>query len=404
MSLRVLDLFAGCGGLSAGFKEAGFEICAANEVDKWAADTFTHNNPSIEMIQEDIRNIPESFWESRFSKKIDIVIGGPPCQGFSVSGRRQYGEIRPTNSLVSDYLKVVKIVQPDFVVMENVRGFKTGSISKDKKVLDYVTTTLELLGYNVYHKLLNAEDYGVPSLRSRIFIIASKFKFKKSPFPAPSHFREKNLSSSNAYTHVSCLDAISDLPELQACEGSEDMQKYAHPPLNPYQRRMRQGSNGVFNHVAMKHTARVVERFKLIQQGESSYRHSKQIEGAEKIKYKMNNQRLVQTKPSLCITANFQSNFIHPLQHRNLTAREAARLMSFPDSYVFQGKRTQMSSKFLKKYGREHEDFLSQYNQIGNSVPPLLSESVANSLLETILAGEGNYQQSFEKQQSSLEF
>ncbi|WP_371373638.1 DNA cytosine methyltransferase [Thalassotalea aquiviva] len=380
MSLKVLDLFAGCGGLSSGLEMAGLEVLAACEIDQWAADTYRHNHPNVEVIQKDISSIEKGFWKNKFNGKVDIVAGGPPCQGFSVSGKRQYGIIAETNSLVTDFLRVVEEVDPNYVIVENVKGFKTGSISKNKKVFDYLNDSLESLGFNVYHRTLNAEEYGVPSLRSRIFIIASKIQLDE-PFLAPTHSPD---AIHGLQPLVTVDEAISDLPELNASEGVEDSQEYKTNFRNEYQKKMRLNSKAVYNHVSMKHTSRLVERFKSMEQGHSSYRIGRKTDEKKVTSYKMNNQRLFGNKPSLCITANFQSTFIHPTQHRNLTAREAARLMSFPDSYIFKGKRTQMSSKFLKKHGREHEDFLSQYNQIGNAVPPLLGRAVANGLLESI--------------------
>ncbi|RSM29569.1 DNA (cytosine-5-)-methyltransferase [Aeromonas salmonicida] len=370
--LRTLDLFSGCGGLSYGLAQAGYNIIAACEKDNWASETYTYNHPDVEMICQDIRDISLDFWRDKYNGKIDLIAGGPPCQGFSISGKRQYGIISETNSLVTNFINVVSVVEPTFVLIENVKGFKTGSLSKDKKVFDYLLLTLEALGYHVYHDTINAEDYGVPSLRSRVFIIGSKIELLKPPFPSKTHL-------------VSVDEAISDLPFLEANEGIEGLVRYNNKPENDYQKKMREGSFGVFNHVSMKHTQRLVDRFKTIPQGEGSYRLGRKNNSGEIVTvYKMNNQRLKSNKPAQCITANFQSTFIHPIQHRNLTAREAARLMGFPDRFIFKGKRTQMSSKFLKKYNREHEDFLSQYNQIGNSVPPLLAELIGSSLLNSI--------------------
>jgi DNA (cytosine-5)-methyltransferase 1 len=383
MQLKVLDLFSGCGGLSLGLESEGFEIVAACEKDQWAADTYRFNHGDVNVIQDDISKIKKGFFKKNFRGKIDLVAGGPPCQGFSVSGKRQYGVISETNSLVTDFLRVVEEVDPSYVIVENVKGFKTGSISKNKKVFDYLKETLEGLGYYVYHSTLNAQDFGTPSLRSRIFIIGSKHELNESPFPSPTHAVE---AKGRIKSFVTVDEAISDLPKLNASEGVEEGQKYFCSAKSPYQKFIRKHSRSVSNHVAMKHTPRVVERFSSMKQGHTSYRIGRETDEAKVTSYKTNNQRLHSNKPALCITANFQSTFIHPSQHRNLTAREAARLMSFPDTYIFKGKRTQMSSKFLKKYGREHEDFLSQYNQIGNAVPPLLGKAVAKGLVSAITA------------------
>ena len=171
------------------------------------------------------------------------------------------------------------------------------------------------------------------------------------------------------------MDAISDLPSLKAGEGTDGSQPYTKPVRTAFQSLMRAGSVSVSNHVAMRHTPRLVERFAAIRPGQSAFKVA-----AGATVYKSNNQRLVADEPSLCITANFQSNYIHPTEHRNLTAREAARLMTFPDRYCFKGKRTLMSKKFLAKYGRLcRRRILSQYNQIGNAVPPLLARALGES-------------------------
>jgi DNA (cytosine-5)-methyltransferase 1 len=145
---------------------------------------------------------------------------------------------------------------------------------------------------------------------------------------------------------------------------------------------MRRGSKHVFNHQAMKHTQRLVERFAEIKPGGSAYKLGTEGDAAPVTVYKSNNQRLVPLLPSLCITANFQSNYVHPVLHRNLTAREAARIQTFPDSFVFKGRRTLMSATLLASEGRHAENHLSQYNQIGNAVPPLLARVLGERILE----------------------
>ena len=382
MSYKVLDLFSGCGGLSHGLAQAGWEVIAANEIDQWAADTYRKNHPTVEMLQGDIRSISSGFLKDRFRGLVDMVAGGPPCQGFSVSGKRQYGHIKEQNTLVEEFIRVVSAVQPKVVLLENVGGFRTGHIKPGNLVMSFLTAELESLGYKVAARVLQATDFGVPSLRRRIFVVASKIGLSADPFPKPTHSSE---GSSGLIKNVSVWDAISDLPYLQAGEGVDSVIPYATEAMSSYQEKLRSSSKGVSNHIAMKHTPRVVERFKQLLQGDKGYDIGRGLGDAETKKitsYKSNNQRLIASQPSLCITANFQSNYVHPLQPRNLTAREAARLMSFPDDFYFCGKRTQMSSGFLKKYGREDEDFLSQYNQIGNSVPPTLGKVIGLELLK----------------------
>lgn len=382
MRHSVLDLFAGCGGLSLGLSNAGYDVIAACERDAWAADTLEANHPETQLIRSDIRDLSDQFWRSNFAGAVDIVAGGPPCQGFSISGKRQYGILSEQNTLVEEFLRVALLLRPKAILIENVQGFRTALLKPGVKALDFVTKSLTQSGYHVHTKVLQATEYGVPSLRARFFLIASLDPFEWDPFPAPTHEQPGLPAAENV------LDAIDDLPVIAAREGVDGPQPYTQPARSEFQKRMRLGSTAVYNHVAMNHTPRLVERFQAIAPGGSSYRIGRKDDEETTVTvYKSNNQRLVGTRPSLCITANFQSNYVHPFSHRNLTAREAARLMTFPDTYIFKGKRTQMSSGFLKKYNREHENHLSQYNQIGNAVPPLLAEKIGRSLLAA-LAGK----------------
>lgn len=382
MQLKALDLFAGCGGLSLGLERAGFNVVLANELDRSAAETYAANHGATTLLQGDIRELDPEIWRG-LRGRIDLVAGGPPCQGFSVTGRRQYGEFMPQNSMVDAFLDVVAHVMPRTVLLENVAGFRTAKLRPGVLALPFVLGRLQSLGYEAKATVLQAADYGVPSLRSRLFVVASLGALPEGLFPSPTH----GAATAMDKRHVGCLEAISDLPPIAACEGVEGPVPYTSGPLNAYQSELRQGSEGVHNHVAMNHTPRLVERFKTIRPGGSSYL----LPGSGVTVYKSNNQRLMPQLPSLCITANFQSNYIHPVLHRNLTAREAARLMSYPDTYVFKGKRTLMSKKFLEKYGRAAEAGLSQYNQIGNSVPPLLAAALGRSLVK-MLAGKNSDQ------------
>lgn len=391
--LVVFDLFAGAGGFGLGFKQAGTDVVLSIEMDKWASDTLRYNHPDMIVIQDDIRNYTQlENILSIYSQKPDIIIGGPPCQGFSISGPSKKDPKDPRNSLFINFAHWVKLLMPHVFVMENVRGLTSRFNANGQRVVDIIQQTFIDIGYSVNVWLLNASEYGVPQSRERIFIVGTRDKIL-SP-PPPSHIIESgkkqlSLMGFQLEDRISVWDAISDLPVLEAGQG-EEIAPYINSPLTEYQKRLRGNSQELYNHVAMKHTKRMVERFKNIQWGESvssvTKEHAPRQRGnnllvSEKV-YDQNNRRLFPDKPSHTITASFYANFIHPYQQRNLTAREGARLQSFPDNYRFWGKPTVVSQKLLQRENRTDEAFLCQYNQIGNAVPPLLAESIARHIMK----------------------
>lgn len=379
MSLAVLDLFAGCGGLSLGLQQAGFKIVAAVEKDVWASDTYAHNHPGTELLSVGVETLTTDSLRQRFRGNIDVVVGGPPCQGFSVSGKRQYGVFLDKNRLIHEYIRAVDAVSPSMFLLENVRGFTSASLDGRERALGVLLGGLEKLGYHLHSSVLQAADFGLPQYRSRLFVIGSREELSDSPFPSPTHSPRPR---GGLAPYLSIMDAISDLPEIHAGQGTDGSQPYTKKPGHEFQALMRRGSTLVFNHQAMRHTQRLVERFAEIKPGGSAYKLGSEGDSAPVTVYKSNNQRLVPSLPSLCITANFQSNYVHPVLHRNLTAREAARIQTFPDSFVFKGRRTLMSSTLLASEGRHEENHLSQYNQIGNAVPPLLARVLGERILE----------------------
>lgn len=282
--------------------------------------------------------------------------------------------------------------------MENVKGLLSRKNSEGIKVIDIIQKTFEELGYFIEVWLLNSAEYGVPQIRERVFIVGNKLG-KKLGSPQKTHSLDllKNniwqlsLEQINLIPAISLWNGISDLPPLNAREGKEE-QPYILESQNQYQQWIRNSSKILYNHVAMEHSRRLVERFKQIKWGESSSdvpteygakRRSGNGELSHKT-YDQNNRRLHPYRPSHTIAASFYANFIHPFQHRNLTAREGARIQSFPDTYRFLGKKTVVSHKLLQRENRLNEKFLCQYNQIGNAVPPLLAKAIAIHLQEKL--------------------
>ena len=366
--LPIIDLFAGCGGMSLGFEFAGFHPVLAIEKDAWASETYAYNRTSVKVVTGDITRILHP--KEKFTQINDVfgIIGGPPCQGFSLSGDRDPKD--PRNSLFMDYMRFVKDFRPPFFVMENVPGILSSVTKKGDPVRDVIIGVAKGLGYNVKVMQLDASHYGVPQSRLRVFFVGIRDDYPFDP-------DRLTPIKTTADCPVTIRQAISDLPMIKACEGSEVM-SYTTAAENEYQRWCRDGSQVVHNHVAMRHTKRLVARFHVIQHGESAAdvprEHMQRQRGnaaviSGKI-YSQNNMRPYPDLPSPTVPASFQSNFVHPLCDRNYTAREGARIQSFPDRYVFCGKRTTMS----------WEKNLSQYQQIGNAVPPLLAKALGEMI------------------------
>ncbi len=276
--MKVLDLFSGCGGFSYGFMKAGFEVIGFVECWEPAIQTYKQNHPDAIHIGTDITKISDNVI-ARYKEKIDVIIGGPPCQGFSLCGKRNKKDNR--NQLYKEYLRFVRIIQPKAVVMENVQGLLSMDDCNNRKVIDRIIHDLISLGYSVCYKVLNASDYGVPQRRKRLFIIGLKiplFLLRKT--------KEKTVNES-----------LTNLPHN------------AHLFFNTSQE--------------------VKARIKQLNQGE---RLSKN--------YNFSRQRLVGDKPSKTVAT--KPLFIHPYYDRFLTPRELARLQSFPDKFLFAGSKTNM--------------------------------------------------------------
>lgn len=379
-ALTSIDLFSGCGGLTLGFQLAGVQSILASDIDENCEKTFKRNFPDTPFICKDITEITLQDVKEVIGEKVpDIIVGGPPCQGFSLANKRR-GKIAddPRNRLFYGFVKFVNWYSPKAFVMENVKGLLSMQGGKViQTILDEFSNAGQY-GYNVAYKILKASDYGVPQNRERVVLIGFRKDLDIKPqFPAPHQ--------QNHYVTVD--EAIADLPQIEAGQGCE-VQNYRSEPQNAYQQMMRKDSSYVLNHIAMKHTPRLVERFKAIKPGQSLVdvwdTHGSVKRGApsEKsdIKFSQNNQRLFGDQPAPTIAASFQSNFIHPHLNRNFTAREGARLQSFPDNFVFEGMRTKMS----------WEKGLSQYQQIGNAVPVLMAKAIAECVIKQLYNNGNN--------------
>lgn len=387
---KVFDLFAGAGGFGLGFKMADFNISLSLEKDDWAIKTLKENASSKEIIiHNDIRNISSRDEIIKATKGIkpNLIIGGPPCQGFSVAGPLKDPD-DPRNSLFKEFANWVEVLFPEVFILENVTGLINRKNSDGELVLNIIKKTFQDIGYRVELWKLNAALYGVPQIRNRLFVVGNRFNRVISP-PPITHTISKNFSEifSDLKPAVTVHEAIGDLPYIEAGQGSEQM-LYNTEAFCEYQRWARLNSNQVNNHVAMLHTQRVVKRYQHILDGLSMHDMPNEMKvrkrgGDGEISrsaYNSNYRHLKGDMVSYTIPASFYSTFIHSKIPRNITSREAARIQSFPDNYVFKGKRTVISSKLLLKQGKKDQNFLSQYNQIGNAVPPLLAFHIANHI------------------------
>lgn len=374
-ALTSMDLFSGCGGLTKGFSMAGIRSIFASDIDENCEKTFKRNFPDVPFLCKDITQITREEVDSLTGGVIpDVIIGGPPCQGFSLANKRRNKVADdPRNRLFYGFIKFINWYSPRLFVMENVKGLLS---MKDGEVLETILNEFKNAGqyggYDVVFKVLLASDYGVPQNRERVIIIGTRKDLALKPrLPEPYQLDHK----------ITVDEAISDLPQINACEGYEVMD-YQLDPQNDYQRLMRNNMLYVTNHIAMRHTPRLIARFEAIKQGQSLIdvweTHGSVKRGApsEKsdVKFGQNNQRLLGNQPAPTIAASFQSNFIHPHLNRNFTAREGARLQSFPDDFIFEGMRTKMS----------WEKGLSQYQQIGNAVPVLMAKAIGECVIKIL--------------------
>ena len=341
---NVLDLFCGCGGLSYGFESAGYNVVLGIDNDKKALETFELNHKGAKSIWGDITTIHLADIDTvTGGEKIDVIIGGPPCQGMSLSGPRKFDD--PRNKLYLSYIRLVEEIKPKAFVIENVPGLVS---LFGGQIKDSIIKRLSDLGYKVQYKILCSADYGVPQSRRRVVFVGLKNK----DFEYPPSLKNQ----------VTCEMALSDLPTLENELGQEE-QGYRIDAENDYQQLMRLRSKVVRNHIAATHSQKVQEIIALVPDGGNykdlpePYRSSRNFHVAW--------TRFNSKKPAPTIDTGHRHHF-HYKYNRVPTVRECARLQSFPDDFVFLGNKTQ------------------QFRQVGNAVPPLMAQAIAEKLKEFI--------------------
>lgn len=369
----VIDLFCGPGGMSTGFRYAGFDTAAAVDYSESAIQTYEENHECTP-IKADIREtnsdkILESARNRGYERDdVDVVVGGPPCKGFSLANMQTRSPDNPMNNLFMHFLKVVRDITPPAVVMENVPGLL--SMGKEEgEVKDIIVQELREMGYTVQYRILKAEQFGVPQARRRVFFVG--VKEGKPPFPSPTHSeagQQATLTQSmdNLQPVVTVGEAILDLPELPTGGGGSETMQYVNSPHSEYTEEMRASTGDTLhNHQTTVNKEKTIQRFEHVPQGGNwedipaelmdDYTDRSRTHGH--IYY-----RLEEDEPALTV-ANFRkSMMLHPTQDRLLSIREAARLQSFPDDYRF------VSSRISDKQ-----------QMVGDAVPVKLAEAIGEA-------------------------
>lgn len=362
--MNVIDLFSGAGGLSLGFMQDGYIVKKAVEFDSSIANTYEKNHPEVDMIVDDIKNIDQS---GLFKKgDANVIIGGPPCQGFSMAGARIRNDFMddPRNYLFKHYFNVVKTVKPEVFVIENVKGIQTmqkGEIFKEILRLFSSSELLDGKPYHLYYRVVNAIDFGVPQKRERMIIIGTTKN--KVDFDGLFEKTKKQIRDEipTYFDYVTVKDAIGNLGDTTE-DGIVDNPK----PETAYQQYLSSTAIKLKNHTKTHHSRIAIERMMKVNNGENFTVLNENIKSVHSGSY----GRLSWDKPAPTITTRFDTpsggRFTHPIKNRTLSPREAARIQSFPDDFVFYGKKT------------------SIIKQIGNAVPPKVSYFLAK-LVDNIL-------------------
>jgi len=374
----VVDLFAGAGGLSCGLQMAGFKPVFANEHTSQYAETFKYNHPNTPILVDDIREISNQTFLNVSGVKpgeLDLLAGGPPCQGFSINAPiRSLDDDR--NHLFREFIRAAKVFHPKNILIENV----TGIVSLGKgTVVEQIYQELEALGYSVDHRILFAGHYGVPQMRFRTIFLATRedtpLEFPRPEYDAKAHAnftgaKELCLTTMPLFDDPlkpanTVGDALAGLPPITPKQSPGDFE-YTAPPQSSYETYLREYSDSITNHVCNRLAPINLERLKHIPQGGSWRDIPFELlpNGLKRARRSDHTKRYGRLHPdSLCSTVLTKcdphwGSFFHPYQNRVLSVREAARIQSFPDRYHFKGTTTQ------------------QYEQIGNAVPPLLAKAI----------------------------
>ena len=327
MALNFISLFTGAGGLDIGFKEAGHNCLLASDIMKEAELTYSYNYPSVPFFREDIRQIPlDKFKKVIGDKEVDVIIGGPPCQGFSNMGNKNSSD--PRNYLFENYVSLVNTFKPKCFLFENVKGLLT---MFEGRFFENIVNSFLSIGYSISYTLIDSSLYGVPQKRERVFLMGTRLQHKKFNFPKPD---VKPYGFLKSFKNVG--DAINDLANFE----NEEFP----------------------NHIILNHSDIVKRRYELIPEGGKLPKPEDLPEDIRRKNFGNTYTRLDRKTISSTIVPGNNALPVHPYLARSLTPREAARIQTFPDNFIFKGDRR------------------SQCILVGNAVPPLLAAKLADSI------------------------
>lgn len=352
MQFKILDLFSGAGGFSLGFDELNnFQTVLATDFNEASLETFKLNFPNTETILGDITDpkTKQLILEKARKLNVNMIIGGPPCQGFSNKGKK-LGLKDPRNFLFLEYLDIVEKVNPELFIIENVTTMLTAA---DGYFIKEIKNKINELGYIVNYQVLNSHDFGVPQTRKRAFVLAHRDKMLSFP--------DGNGQKTNVY------DAISDLSYLESGEGAFTSD-YITKAETKYQKKMRKNSKKIYNHKATNHSKVALKKLEMIPPEKGKEYLPKHLHGKQKFKTTWGRLKWKDPSPTIDTRFDTPSNGTnsHPFLNRAITPREAARIQSFPDSFIFKGNKTSVCT------------------QIGNAVPPLMAKAIGEEIIKQL--------------------
>lgn len=350
---NVLDLFCGCGGISEGYYLAGFNIVGGIDFNEYATITFQHNFKSAKVFNTDIATFTNESIKEEF-KNVDIIVGGPPCQGFSSANRWQKEIEDPRNKLFFEYIRFVQIIRPKIIMIENVRGLLTRD---NGYAIERIKEILGKQDYNISYKILDASDFGVPQNRKRAIVIGIRKDFKDCFFNFDNIENQVKTTVEDAIGELYCFE--------QKFNGKKELKSIPNTPLRLFLRRK---DNIILDQDIVYPAQKVQERISHVPQGGNWKDVPTELWPSDRQNRHSSAYKRLDPNTQSCTidTGNAHSNYFHPIYNRIPTIRESARLQSFPDNFEFQGPRG------------------SKYRQIGNAVPPLLAKAIADAIMKLL--------------------